>query len=87
MIIKTTIRYTERFKAQVLKDLEDGSIDSYEGARRKYNIKGNCTIQKWIKKAGDKDHLLHKKEIIDIWSSLNPLKVTRHILRRQLIPC
>lgn len=66
IIIKTMRSYTDSFKAQVLKDLEEGTLKSYESARRKYDIKGSSIIQRWIKKAGDKDHLLHKKEIIDL---------------------
>ena len=65
MKIITTIRYTDRFKAQVLKDLEDGTLKSYEAARRKYGINGNCTVANWARKAG-KTNLLHKYEMIDL---------------------
>ena len=65
MIIRTMRSYTDRFKAQVLKELEDGTLPSYEAARRKYGIQGNCTVTNWARKAG-KTNLLHKSEIIDI---------------------
>jgi len=57
--------YTDRFKAQVLKELEEGTLPSYEAARRKYGIQGNVTIANWVRKSG-KTNLMHKKEIIDI---------------------
>ena len=65
MKIITTRIYTDRFKAQVLKELEEGTLTSYEAARRKYGIKGNVTVANWARKSG-RTNLLHKKEIIDL---------------------
>ena len=65
MKIITTRVYTQRLKDQVLQELEDGILLSYEAAMLKYGIKGNVTVANWARKAG-KTNLLHKKVIIDI---------------------
>jgi transposase-like protein len=45
------IRYSEAFKHQVIKEVEEGHC-SCEQARKKYGIKGINTIQYWIKRMG-----------------------------------
>jgi transposase-like protein len=52
------IRYSSAFKLQIVKEIESGHL-SIETARRKYEIGGSCTIQKWINKFG-KNQLLAK---------------------------
>ncbi len=54
---KKTIRYSISFKQMVVKEVEEGN--SIEFVRKKYNIGGGGTIQKWIKAFG-KYHLLNK---------------------------
>ncbi len=65
MKIITTRVYTDRLKAQVLQVLENGKLESYEAARRKYGIQGNVTVANWARKSG-KTNLLHKSEVIDV---------------------
>ncbi|MCF8356264.1 MAG: hypothetical protein K9H48_17575 [Melioribacteraceae bacterium] len=61
---KLTLRkYTPALKEKVLKELEDGTLSSYEEAKRKYKIKGKMTVKRWIEKAGKK-HLLHRVKVI-----------------------
>ena len=48
---KRVIQYSEAFKHQVVKEIEEG-IHSIEKARRIYGIKGPCTIRRWIKRMG-----------------------------------
>jgi transposase-like protein len=45
------IRYSQAFKQQVVKDVEEGFL-SCEQARRKYGIKGDGTVQTWLKRMG-----------------------------------
>jgi transposase-like protein len=43
--------YSESFKLQVVMEYEDGKA-SIIGLQRKYNIGGNTTITKWVRKYG-----------------------------------
>src|SRR3954468_17059926 len=45
------IRYGEAFKMSVVRELEDKDLP-FEHIRRKYDIKGSCTVQKWARKYG-----------------------------------
>lgn len=54
---KISIRYSISFKQMVIKEAEQGC--SFETLRRKYDIRGGETIQKWVKFYG-KSHLLNK---------------------------
>ena len=47
---KKGVRYSEAFKRQVVQEYEDGATISH--LQRKYDIGGNTTIQKWIRKYG-----------------------------------
>jgi transposase len=48
---RTIIRYSEAFKHQVVKEVEEGTRSINE-VRRIYGIKGLCTIQNWMKRMG-----------------------------------
>ena len=54
---RKTLRYSISFKQMVVKEVEEGS--SMEFVRKKYDIGGGSTIQKWIMAFG-KHHLLNK---------------------------
>ncbi len=51
-----SIRYSEAFKNQVIKEVEGGNC-SCEEARKKYGIKGVATVQYWMKRMGKLDAL------------------------------
>ena len=53
------VRYSEAFKLQVVRELEQGRFGSISEARRAYGVKGAETVQAWIRRFG-KDHLLGK---------------------------
>ena len=53
------MRYSEAFKLQVVRELEQGRFESYEAAGRAYGVKGCHTIASWVRQFG-KDHLLGK---------------------------
>jgi putative transposase len=56
---KTVMRYSEAFKLQVVRELEQGRFESYKAAGRAYGVKGCHTIASWVRQYG-KDHLLGK---------------------------
>ncbi len=56
---KANIRYSEAFKLQVVRDLEQGRFVSVGSAGRAYGVKGAETVALWIRRYG-KDHLLQK---------------------------
>ena len=68
---KTTIRYSISFKQMVIKELEQGS--NFETLRRKYDIRGGRTIQKWLKMYG-KNHLLNKIIRVETMGETDRLK-------------
>jgi transposase len=49
IIVRSNPKYSERFKRQVVEEIQSGSI-SIEGARRKYGIGGSMTIPRWREK-------------------------------------
>lgn len=55
----TAVRYSEAFKLQVLRELEEGRFSSRGAATRTYGIRGSGTIGYWAQKYG-KLHLLGK---------------------------
>ena len=59
MRTKANIRYSEAFKLQVVREIEQGRLDSVGAAGRAYGVKGAETVALWIRRYG-KDHLLRK---------------------------
>ena len=51
-VIKPNIRYSEAFKMQVVRELEGGGI-CFEACRRKYGVRGNGTLQRWVSTYGN----------------------------------
>jgi transposase len=56
---RTKIRYSEAFKMQVVRDLEQGKYESATAAGRAYGVNGRGTVARWVQGLG-KDHLLGK---------------------------
>lgn len=54
-----SIRYSEAFKLQVVRELEAGTHAGCTAAREAYGIGGAETVQHWVRKYG-KSHLLRK---------------------------
>jgi transposase-like protein len=48
---RIVIRYSEAFKHQIVKEIEEGGL-ALEEVRVKYGIKGYSTVQGWIKRIG-----------------------------------
>ena len=57
--MKPVVRYSEAFKLQVVRELEQGRFGSVGEARRAYGVRGAETVSAWIRRFG-KDHLLRK---------------------------
>jgi transposase-like protein len=57
--MKACVRYSEAFKLQVLRELEEGRFPSRTAAARAYGIRGQGTIGYWARRYG-KQHLLGK---------------------------
>lgn len=53
--IKPTIRYSEAFKIQIVRELDSG-ITSIRRVRQKYGIRGATTVRKWVRKYGNGNH-------------------------------
>lgn len=56
---KEVMRYSEAFKMQVVRELEQGRFKSPWEAGRAYGVKGTYTVARWVRQFG-KDHLLGK---------------------------
>ncbi len=50
--IKPTIRYSEAFKIQLVRELERGQV-GIEECRRKYGIGGSLTLKRWLGRYGN----------------------------------
>jgi transposase-like protein len=57
--MRSVVRYSEAFKLQVVRELEQGRFGSVAEARRAYGVRGSATVDAWIRRFG-KDHLLGK---------------------------
>jgi transposase-like protein len=57
--MRAAIRYSEAFKLQVLRELEEGRFETKEAAKRAYGIGGQGTIEGWAAKY-EKSHVLGK---------------------------
>jgi transposase-like protein len=54
----TQLRYSNGFKERVVRELEEEHL-SIKEVQRRYGIRGNVTIQRWIRTFG-KHHLLNR---------------------------
>ena len=76
---KETVRYSDCFKLSIVEEIEKNGL-SVEDCRRKYNIGGGSTIQKWLKKYG-KNHLLNKIVRVETIDEIQQLKALKKELR------
>jgi transposase len=56
---KVVVRYSEAFKLQVVRQLEQGRFGNPWEAGQAYGVKGTNTVARWVRQFG-KDHLLGK---------------------------
>jgi transposase-like protein len=72
MIKRKIVRYSETFKLQILKEIEDSNL-SIPDIQKKYGITGGETIQHWIRKYG-KMNLINRIVRIEAPNEKNRLK-------------
>jgi len=53
------MRYSEAFKLEVVRKLEEGRFENAGVAGRAYGVRGTHTVASWVRRFG-KDHLLGK---------------------------
>jgi len=69
-------RYSEAFKRQVVDEIARGKFSSPYKAQEAYGIRGNGTIERWIRKYGRED-LLPKRIRIETMEEVDRLKEAR----------
>ena len=57
------VRYSEAFKLQVVRELEQGRFENAGAAGRAYGVQGSRTVALWVQRFG-KDHLLKKMVLV-----------------------
>ncbi len=78
--MRTAIRYSEAFKLQVLRELEEGRFDTKEAAKRAYGIRGQGTIEGWAAKYG-MSHILGKVVRVETPKDVNEKQELRDRVR------
>ena len=77
---RVVVKYSEAFKLQVLRELDEGKFPTNTAAARAYGIRGQGTIEYWAGKYG-KNHLIGKVIIVQKPKELNELKELRKRIR------
>jgi len=78
--MESLVRYSEAFKQQLLRELEEGKFSSVQGAVRAYGIRGGATIQGWMRRYG-RTHLLRKVVRVETPKEVNEAKELRKRVR------
>lgn len=69
-------RYSEAFKRQMVDEIARGKFSSPYKAQMAYGIRGNGTVERWIRKYGRED-LLPKRIRIETMAEVDRLKEAR----------
>jgi transposase-like protein len=77
--IKPSVRYSEAFKMQVVRELEEGQV-CFEEIRRKYGIGGCETVQGWVRQYGN--GTLGKVIRVETPKEIDQLKTLRERVKR-----
>ena len=78
-VIKPVIRYSEAFKMEVVRQLEQEGL-YYSELQRKYGIKGHTTVLKWVRKYGNGSR--GKVIRVETPEEINELKKLKERVRR-----
>jgi len=76
----TVIKYSEAFKLQVLREMEEGKFPCKSAVQRAYGIHGGGTIGNWIAKYG-KENLLSKVVKVETPKEVSEMKQLRKRVR------
>lgn len=80
MVQKLVMRYSEAFKLQVVREVEEGRFGTPSEAGRAYGVKGPHTVAYWIRQYG-KNHLLGKVVRVETAKEVNEAKELRKRVR------
>jgi len=78
--MQSLVRYSEAFKQQVLRELEEGKFASTQEAARAYGIRGRALIQYWMRRYG-RTHLLRKVVRVETPKEISETKELRKRVR------
>lgn len=78
--MKAVIQYSEAFKQQVLREIEEGKFKGARAAARAYGIGGAATVQYWMRRYG-RTHLLRKVVRVETPKEINETKELRKRVR------
>ena len=71
--MESVIRYSEAFKLQVVREIEEGKHSSCYAAMERYGIRGQKTVYNWVRRYG-KTHLLRKVVRVETPAERDELK-------------
>ena len=74
--MRSTVRYSEAFKLQVLREIESGRFTTRAAAYRAYGIRGQGRIESWAMKYG-KHHLVGKVIRVETAKEINEVQALR----------
>jgi len=77
--IRPAIRYSEAFKMEIVRELEAHGL-SIAAIQRKYGIRGNGTVEKWVQRFGNGTR--GKVIRVETPEEINELKQLRARMRR-----
>jgi transposase-like protein len=78
--MEAIVRYSEAFKQQVLREIEEGRFGSVQLAARTYGIRGGATIQNWMRRYG-REHMLRKVVHVETPKEVSEVKELRKRVR------
>ena len=78
--MKEVIRYSESFKRQIVREIEQGTHPNCFSARKAYGIRGVDTVSRWVSEYG-KTHLLKRVLRVETTEERNELKKLREEVR------
>jgi len=78
--MKEVIRYSESFKRQIVRELEQGTHPNCFSAAKAYGIRGVDTVPRWVSEYG-KTHLLKRVLRVETTEERNELKKLREEVR------
>jgi transposase-like protein len=73
MVRKDVLKYSEAFKAQVVREIETGKLASCWAASQRYGIRGTVTVSRWVRKYG-RNHLIGKVVRVETADERDELK-------------
>lgn len=80
VLVRATRRYSEAFKQQVLRELEEGRFKNRSEASRAYGIRGRGMISRWARQCG-KEHLVGKVVRVETAEEVSEVRELRKRVR------